>query len=433
MDTRKADAKSKSKRIITPARRDQNRRAQRAYRQRRRELLAEKQGQAGSKDLRPAPAPIPDDTPTKSLHIARKTLPAMLTVDHFFLPCNPSSKSNTEETARDEIPPPLFTTYTLLLTACVYNAAALGISVDQFSSYNCMSLCSPFYRPYTAMSADPSSLLAAATVTRPAIPVHLRPTLPQILFPHHPLFDLLPLPALRAKAITFAATAPSLLDAVEFKRDIVERGGIVCSSESVGGGSGGYSLSLRTSRRPWNKTRINAILAEMATSLQLHPVITPHSSSQDTYRRDIDSSCSSPPIVPWGTNRVISAELRLQALLRLNSKLTLPEPGLMYTIALTACKFTHDKASSNMEAYKTSSSPPRLHRQGWRPRIWAGDLDDNLVAVVHREQERFVEVSFQLDNAHAFCSIAEERGSLMTEVLEIELDETLLELGYLVD
>lgn len=75
----------------------------------------------------------------------------------------------------------------------------------------------------------------------------------------------------------------------------------------------------------------------------------------------------------------------------------------------------------------------RLRRQGWRPRIWAGDLGDNLVAVVHREQERFVEDSFQLDNAHAFCSIAEERGSLMTEVLEIELDETLLELGYLVD
>jgi hypothetical protein len=159
----------------------------------------------------------------------------MLTVDHFFPPRNTSSKSNTEDTIRDEVPPPLFTTYTLLLTACVYNAAALGISIDQFSSYNCMSLCSPFYRPYTAMSADPSSLLAAATVTRPAIPVHLRPTLPQILFPHHPLFDLLPLPALRAKAITFAATAPSLLDAIEFKRDIVERGGIVCSAESVGG------------------------------------------------------------------------------------------------------------------------------------------------------------------------------------------------------
>ncbi|GIK07790.1 hypothetical protein Aspvir_003459 [Aspergillus viridinutans] len=236
MQTAKPGAKSKSKRIITPARRDQNRRAQRAYRQRRREFLAKKQGQAGSKrELRPATAPMSKDTTAKSLDVARKTVPAMLTVDHFF-PSNPSSKSDKEEAVGNKVlkvPPPLFNTYTLLLTACVYNAAALGISIDQFSSYNCMSLCSPFYRPYTAMSADPSSLLA--TVTRPAIPLHLRPTLPQILFPHHPLLDLLPLPALRAKAITFSATAPSLLDAVEFKRDIVERGGIVCSSESARG------------------------------------------------------------------------------------------------------------------------------------------------------------------------------------------------------
>ncbi|KAF7171089.1 hypothetical protein CNMCM5623_003545 [Aspergillus felis] len=232
---RKSDGQSKSKRIITPARRDQNRRAQRAYRQRRREILAEKQRQAASKqDLRPATAP---NAPTTiSLDVARKTMPAMLTVDHFFPPRNPSRNRDKEENVRDEVPkvpPPLFNTYTLLLTACVYNAAALGISIDQFSSYNCMSLSSPFYRPYTAMSVDPSSLLA--TVTRPGIPVHLRPTLPQILFPHHPLLDLLPLPALRAKAITFSATAPSLLDAVEFKRDIVERGGIVCSPESARG------------------------------------------------------------------------------------------------------------------------------------------------------------------------------------------------------
>ncbi|RHZ50891.1 hypothetical protein CDV55_101053 [Aspergillus turcosus] len=236
MQTQEPEAKSKSKRLITPARRDQNRRAQRAYRQRRREIRAEKQGQAGSKrELRPAPAPV--DTTPKSVDvaIARKTVPAMLTVDHFFPPRNPASKSRCHkaEDIRDEVPqvpPPMFTTYTLLLTACVYNASALGITIDQFigSSSTCMSLCSPFYRPYTAMSADPTSLLS--TVSDSAIPVHLRPTLPQILFPHHPLLDLLPLPALRAKAITFAATAPSLLDAVEFKRDIVERGGIVCSS-----------------------------------------------------------------------------------------------------------------------------------------------------------------------------------------------------------
>ncbi|KAK9644856.1 hypothetical protein HCH54_007271 [Aspergillus fumigatus] len=239
MQTQIANAEPESKRIITPARRDQNRRAQQAYRQRRRERLAEKQSHAGPRELRPAPpahASIPNITTSNRLDVARKTMPAMLTVDHFFPPHDPARNGRTEDPVRDEVPPPLFTTYTLILAACVYNAAALGISTDQFfGEDNCMSLCSPFYRPYTAMSADPSSLLAAATGTCPAIPAHLRPTLPQIPLPHHPLFDLLPLPALRAKAITFAATAPSLLDAVEFKRDIVERGGIVCSSEPAGG------------------------------------------------------------------------------------------------------------------------------------------------------------------------------------------------------
>jgi hypothetical protein len=156
----------------------------------------------------------------------------MLNGDHFFAPCDRNRETDEEEEIGEELviapEAPLYNTYTRLLAACVYNAAALGISVDEFSSYNCMSLCSPFYRPYTDLTDDPTSLIAA--VTHSAIPVHLRPMLPQILFPHHPLFDLLPLPALRARAITLAATAPSLLDLVEFKRDIVEKGGIECSA-----------------------------------------------------------------------------------------------------------------------------------------------------------------------------------------------------------
>ncbi|KAB8070529.1 hypothetical protein BDV29DRAFT_193995 [Aspergillus leporis] len=114
----------------------------------------------------------------------------------------------------------------MLLRACLRNAQSLGISVQEFFSYKCMSLCSPFYRPNTTMSDDPQALLI--TVSQPSIPAHLKPTLPQILFPHHPLLDLLPLPALRTRAIMLAATAPTLLDAVELKRDIVEQGGIVC-------------------------------------------------------------------------------------------------------------------------------------------------------------------------------------------------------------
>ncbi|KAJ5483167.1 hypothetical protein N7530_002413 [Penicillium desertorum] len=231
-------ARSQQKRILTPARRVQNRRAQRAYRQRQKVLstLTLRQTALIQETQQCAPA-LTVRVRGGSLDVARTTaLPvsvsSMLTGDHFFAPSSQTGGSEGEKEPANEVitspDAPLYNTYTRLLAACVYNAAALGISVDEFSSYNCMSLCSPFYRPDTDMSDDPRSLIAA--VTNSAIPVHLQPTLPQILFPHHPLFDLLPLPALRARAITLAATAPSLLDLVDFKRDIVEKGGIQCST-----------------------------------------------------------------------------------------------------------------------------------------------------------------------------------------------------------
>ncbi|KAF9889380.1 hypothetical protein FE257_007490 [Aspergillus nanangensis] len=45
------------------------------------------------------------------------------------------------------------------------------------------------------------------------------------------MLDLLPLPALRRRAIMLAATAPTLLDPVELKKDIVMQGGIICQGE----------------------------------------------------------------------------------------------------------------------------------------------------------------------------------------------------------
>lgn len=143
----------------------------------------------------------------------------------------------------------LESTHTHLLRACFYNANSLGISMREFSTFKCMSLCSPFYRPQTSMSDDSGVLLAA--VSTPSIPAHLQPTLPQILFPHHPLLDLLPFPKLRAKAITLAATAPHILDAVEFKQDIVEKGGLICRHR-VGAGVGVQPWDMRSWEvAPW--------------------------------------------------------------------------------------------------------------------------------------------------------------------------------------
>ncbi|KAK1148875.1 hypothetical protein N8T08_008760 [Aspergillus melleus] len=131
-----------------------------------------------------------------------------------------------------------------LLHACFFNARCLGIGAKEFSSYSCLSLCSPFYRPVT-MSEDPKALLAA--VSRPSIPPHLQPTLPQVLFPHHPILDLLPLPGLRARAIVLAATAPFLLDAFDFKKDVVE-GGLICWAAQRGGSS-----------QPWDRRSWEAV------------------------------------------------------------------------------------------------------------------------------------------------------------------------------
>lgn len=95
---------------------------------------------------------------------------------------------------------------------------------------------SPFYRP-TTPTDDPKALLAATASL--AIPAHLQPTLPQILFPHHPCFDLLPFPVLRARAITLAAVTPQLTNLFDLKKDIIEDGLI-------------YNRKNNGSKQPWD-------------------------------------------------------------------------------------------------------------------------------------------------------------------------------------
>ncbi|KAL4973000.1 hypothetical protein BDW66DRAFT_162430 [Aspergillus desertorum] len=94
---------------------------------------------------------------------------------------------------------------THLLTACLHNASLLGIAIDDFFTYNCMSLCSPFYRP-SSLSTDPKFLLAS------------------ILIPHHPIFDLIPMPRLRTGAIVLSAAGSNLVNMFELKTDIIEGG-----------------------------------------------------------------------------------------------------------------------------------------------------------------------------------------------------------------
>ncbi|KAE8376931.1 hypothetical protein BDV26DRAFT_293613 [Aspergillus bertholletiae] len=249
------------KRVITPARKEQNRIAQRLYRQRQKERLQREnqkikplttlraiQPDPSVKPMRLEPVhPVNSDIPEMDRGIrSRPSLAQMkLTLDHFFPSSDELDIQYAKEQTSDQdglhygptsktVLPDLYRntlelTHSALLRACLHNAQSLGISIKQFFSYECMSLCSPFYRANTAMSDDPHALIK--NVSSPSTPAHLQPTLPQILFPHHPILDLLPWPALRTRAVMLAATAPTLVDAVDLKRDIVEKSGIVCQGE----------------------------------------------------------------------------------------------------------------------------------------------------------------------------------------------------------
>ncbi|KAL4815800.1 hypothetical protein BDW67DRAFT_163651 [Aspergillus spinulosporus] len=160
---------------------------------------------------------------------------------------------------------------THLLTACMHNALSIGITIDELFTYNCMTLCSPFYRPATP-STDPKSLLASVLSANPSIPIHLRPTLPQILIPHHPVFDLIPLPALRTRAIVLSAAGTNLVNMFELKRDIIE-GGLICwglddcehDKERKGQGQpwelGSWKIA------PWFRAKWRLLLSEVGVDL----------------------------------------------------------------------------------------------------------------------------------------------------------------------
>ncbi|KAK6373416.1 hypothetical protein LTS17_008436 [Exophiala oligosperma] len=97
------------------------------------------------------------------------------------------------------------------LAACLFNAAAMGIDIDRVGEPKYMS---PFYRPsFSATLSSPSPPVHPTTTTTTTTsstsptmylspgPRSLRPCFAQVIFPHHACLDLLPLPKLRETAI----------------------------------------------------------------------------------------------------------------------------------------------------------------------------------------------------------------------------------------
>ncbi|KAF2964689.1 hypothetical protein GQX73_g8870 [Xylaria multiplex] len=124
---------------------------------------------------------------------------------------------------------------TAVFRACVSNAICIGIDLAElmYCERPCMS---PFYRPTVQMNEDPAALITASS--HDSLPVSLRPTLAQILVPHHASLDLIPLPRLRERAILMCAALPHIFSLWEMKLDIYTRNALIChgsdsSSESI--------------------------------------------------------------------------------------------------------------------------------------------------------------------------------------------------------
>jgi hypothetical protein len=108
---------------------------------------------------------------------------------------------------------------------------------------------SPFYRPDATPQDDPellvSTTLSSMGLASPCsasssssslgacVPANLRPTLAQILIPHHASLDLLPLPRFRDRVIMMSAAMPHLFNLLEFKGDVYCRGAMAVRSSGT--------------------------------------------------------------------------------------------------------------------------------------------------------------------------------------------------------
>ncbi|KAJ5291021.1 hypothetical protein N7478_000272 [Penicillium angulare] len=241
------------KRVVTAARREQNKVAQRAWKglplpqnvQARSlisaiELDATQNGRHENLET-----PRPKDTISSAKPLdesGNQSIKSNLGSPHFAPPdllCEPLSSSSQGSSPFSEIeeratPQPdlklntLQTSQTRTLLAILNNAICLGFDVD--SLMNCSKgTLSPFFRRITPTD-NPQDLIA--TVLNPLTPVHLQPTMAQMLIPHHPALDLVPLPLVRDRLITLCFAMPNVYDLWELKLDIYVQHGLVFKSDN---------------------------------------------------------------------------------------------------------------------------------------------------------------------------------------------------------
>ena len=137
--------------------------------------------------------------------------------------------------------------HSTIIHALLHNALILGFDLEYIASCNAHT-SSPLHRP-SLPHDDPETILAASVKSLPTTPPEfLKPTLTQVLIPHHPSLDLIPLPELRDRAITLSAAMPGVFNVWEMKLDIYRRGGL--RKLDVRKGKDGKSRSCP----PWEKS-----------------------------------------------------------------------------------------------------------------------------------------------------------------------------------
>lgn len=143
---------------------------------------------------------------------------------------------------------------TSVASAVLENALSLDYDLSRLAECR-GDYISPFYQPLASPQNDPEALIASAIARvnsgsyNRTIPVHLRPTLAQILIPHDASLDLIPLPFLRERAIMLAAVMPETFNMWELKFDIYHRGGLIIWQQDRSGQEGSSAC---TGYQPWD-------------------------------------------------------------------------------------------------------------------------------------------------------------------------------------
>lgn len=117
----------------------------------------------------------------------------------------------------------LRTTRDTIWEAVLNNALCLKFDLSRLSDCR-RPYISPFFRSIGAQD-QPSDLVASTFDA--TMPVHLQPTMAQILVPHHASLDLIPLPILRDRVIMMSFAMPQIFDLWDLKLDIYVRHALV--------------------------------------------------------------------------------------------------------------------------------------------------------------------------------------------------------------